>query len=82
MYPKRFYSNVPFQEIRTPGCYVSQDQGDLYRIPPEALAEGQSPLVGIVSRTGTQMVKISDDPWLPISQARQLAADADVHPNF
>jgi hypothetical protein len=82
LHPTPFCQSVPFHEIQTPGCYVSKDDGNLYRVPPEALAQGRSPLIEIVSKRGTIMAKVSDDPWLPISRARQLAADADVQPNF
>ncbi|HVP13390.1 MAG TPA: hypothetical protein VMV94_19615 [Phycisphaerae bacterium] len=80
--PVQHYQNVPFGEVQTPGCYVSTTTGTLFRIPAEALALGRSPLIEIVSRTGTLMTKITDDPWVPINKARQLCADADVYPNF
>jgi hypothetical protein len=73
---------VPFGEIQTSGCYVCNHTGTLYRIPDEALATGRSPLIEVVSSAGTLMTKVSDDPWIPISKARQLAADADLYPNF
>jgi hypothetical protein len=78
----REHLNVPFDEVQTPGCYVSRHTGNLYRIPAEALALGRSPLIEIVSKTGTLMTKITEDPWVPIGKARQLCADADVYPNF
>jgi hypothetical protein len=78
----QMHVNVPFDEIHTPGCYVSKNTGNLYRIPAEALALGRSPLIEIVSKTGTLMTKIAEDPWVPITKARQLCADADVYPNF
>ena len=74
--------NVPFGEVQTPGCYVAKNNGILYRIPAEALALGRSPVIEIVSKTGTLMTKISEDPWIPLTKARQLCADADVFPNF
>lgn len=82
MHPIQATLNVPFPEIQTPGCYVSKDEGNLYRIPPEALAPGRSPVIEIVSKTGTVVCKISEDPWIPISKARQLTANLDLHPNF
>ena len=81
-HPTQACLNVPFPEIHTPGCYVSKDEGNLYRVPAEALAPGRSPIIEIVSKTGTIVCKISEDPWIPISKARQLAANYDLFPNF
>lgn len=76
------HMDVPFDEINTPGCYVCKTSGTLFRIPPTALSQGQSPVIEVVSDTGAMMAKISDDPWLPITRARQAAADLDLRPNF
>lgn len=73
---------VPFTDIHEPGTYVSISTGNLFRIPEEALAKDRSPVLEIVSETGTMMTKLGDDPWMPISKARQLAADADLCVNF
>jgi len=73
---------IPFTEINEAGAYISNSTGNLFRIPEDALVVGRSPLVEIVSNGGTMMTKVSDDPWLPISKARQLAADADLSINF
>ena len=81
-YQAQHLVNLPFGDVQTPGCYVAKNTGNLYRIPAEALALGRSPLIEIVSKTGTLMTKISEDPWVPINKARQLCADADVFPNF
>jgi hypothetical protein len=76
------HGHLPFAEIQASGCYVSLNTGDLYRISAEALASRGSPLIKIVSKTGSLMTKIADDPWVPINEARRLCADADLHPNF
>lgn len=73
---------TPFAEIHEPGTYVSVTTGNLFRVPEDALVSNRSPLIEIVSHSGTMVSKISDDPWLPISKARQLAADADLSVNF
>jgi hypothetical protein len=75
-------ANVPFEGIDSPGCYVCKTTGALVRMPQEGLATGGSPVIEIVSKKGPVMMKISDDPWIPISRARQLSADADLHPDF
>jgi hypothetical protein len=78
----REHGHLPFHAIDTPGCYVSRNTGDLYRIPAEALALRQSPVIEIVSRAGLRMTRIAEDPWIPLNKARQLCADADLYHNF
>lgn len=76
------HTRVPFGEIHEPGAYVNIDTGSLFRIPEEALAKGRSPIMEIVSLAGPMVSKVCDDPWVPISKARQLAADGDIQINF
>ena len=73
---------LTFDQIDTPGCYVFVDNGLLFRIPPEALSKGMSPVLEIVAREPWHLVKISDDPYAPLSKARMLAADFDLRVNF
>ena len=73
---------VPFAELDSPGTYISNETGGLFRFPAEALAPERSPSIDIVSKTPTLLTKISNDPWVPISRARQLAADADLNISF
>lgn len=84
--PKAFNAlrtpRIPFAEIHEPGAYVSNSTGNLFRVPEDSLVHGRSPLIEIVSNTGSMMTKVCDDPWVPISKARQLAADADMFINF
>lgn len=51
-------------------------------MPNEALVNGRSPPIEIVSTEPTMMSKLSDNAWIPISKARQLAADADLDVAF
>jgi hypothetical protein len=76
------YQRIPFSEIHEVGAYVNIDTGSLFRIPEEALAHGRSPVMEIVSLAGPTVCKVCDDPWVPISKARQLAADGDIQINF
>lgn len=71
-----------FGEINEPGCYVCNTTGFLYRIPQDGLVGGRSPVIEIVAKAPAMVTRISDDPWLPISKARQLAADIDLYLNF
>lgn len=76
------FTEVTWESIHEPGCYVAIGSGDLYRIPKEALMAGASPIIHKVSINATRYVQLSPDPSLTLSQARMLAADLDVKPNF
>ncbi|HVP13673.1 MAG TPA: hypothetical protein VMV94_21035 [Phycisphaerae bacterium] len=80
--PTEEHAKTPLDPAPTPGCYVCRDTGNLYRIPADAIVFGRSPLLETASRGGSQITKIADDPYIPINRARQLCADADVHPSF
>ena len=73
---------LPFAELDSPGTYIANETGELFRIPADALASERSPNIDIVSKTPTLLTKISNDPWVPISRARQIAADADLNISF
>ncbi len=75
------FVTVPFGEISQPGIYVTQ-RGEMFRVPPESLAEGHSPLLDWTCKEGNLVTRITEDPYTPISKARQLAADADLFVNF
>lgn len=75
------FLTVPFSEINQQGVYVTQ-RGDLFRVPPDALAEGRSPILVWENLEGSLVSRISSDPYTPISKCRQLAADADLSVNF
>ena len=75
-------NRVAFSELETPGTYVSNESGELFRIPNDALAAGRTPVMDIVSNSPRMLTKISDDPWIPISKARQLAAGSDLFVDF
>lgn len=72
----------PFERISQPGCFVFNRTGDLLRIPDDAVVEGRSPTIDVVSREPWMLTKISSDPYLPLRSARALAADMDLHINF
>ncbi len=71
----------PFDEIQEPGVYVTQ-HGELFRIPPEALAEGHSPTITWLCESSNMVTCVTDDVWAPISKIRQLASNADLKVNF
>jgi hypothetical protein len=66
-------------KITRPGCYVCNQTGRLIRVCAD----------DITSRTGgpganepALVTKLSDNPYLPVSQARLKAANLDVEISF
>jgi hypothetical protein len=77
-----FGTQVPFESINAPGCYVCNWSGHLLRVPDDAVKPGRSPLIGITALDPLFVTKISDNPFIPVSKARMLAADCDIAVNF
>ena len=75
------FLTLRFEEIQDPGVYVTE-RGAMFRIPPDALAQGHSPLISWESKDSVVVTRVCEDPYAPISRARQLAADADLNVNF
>ena len=73
---------VPFEAINEPGCYICNWTGHLMRVPPDGVAPGRSPLLNIIGQDTLYVTKISDDPYIPVTKARLLAANCDVAVNF
>ncbi len=73
---------VSFADINEPGTYVANWSGHLLRIPEDSIKLGLSPLLNIVGRKPLLVTKISENPYLPITKARQLAADLDCNVVF
>ncbi len=71
-----------WNDIGRPGCYMLIGQGDLIRVPHEALLAGHSPLITITSNGETRVAKLSDNPATPITRLRMIAADNDLFVNF
>ena len=38
-------SEFNWENIKQPGAYIERETGHLYRVPPEALLRGSSPLI-------------------------------------
>ena len=71
-----------FGQINQPGCYILQHSGTLLRVPEDALIPGRSPAIDFVSNQKWIVTKITDDPFIPLTQARMTAADLDLFINF
>lgn len=70
-----------FNEITSPGAYLAQWSGHLIRVPEEAV-HGHSPSIQIKAQESLSVIKLSDNPYIPVSAARMIAADMDLQPNF
>ena len=73
---------VPFDQLNEPGCYICNWSGHLLRVPQDGVQFGRSPLLSIIGREPVFVTKISDNPFIPLTKARLLAADCDVNVNF
>jgi hypothetical protein len=75
-------TQVKFANVNEPGTYVSNWTGHLIRIPDEGIQPGRSPLIEIRGKEPMFVTKLCDDPFIPLSKARLIAADLDLNVNF
>jgi hypothetical protein len=80
--PQNLGAQFPFARISDPGVYISNWSGHMLRIPEDALKPGRSPVITILGKEQLTVTKLSDDPFLPITRARLIAADLDMIVNF
>lgn len=73
---------VPWQDLSEPGAYVERGSGDLYRIPKEALIPGASPMIRKESLGASRLVQLSKNPFITTMQARLMACEHNIEPNF
>jgi hypothetical protein len=72
---------IPFDSIHAPGSYVCNWNGHLLRVPDGGLMIDGSQ-INLVGPTPLFVTKISDDPQIPLSRARELASECCVTPSF
>jgi hypothetical protein len=75
-------TELPFEKINEPGTYFCNWSGHLMRIPDDAVRQGRSPVIEILGPETMVVTKLSDDPFIPLTKARMLAADLDHTVNF
>ena len=68
--------------VNEPGAYVDVATGELYRIPREALIQGSSPVIRKETLGRSRLVQVSKNPFITTFQARMLACEHNVQPNF
>jgi len=75
-------TQIRFDSINEPGCYVCNWSGHLLRVPEDAIKPGRSPLLSIMGTEPLFTTKISGDPYVTVSRARMLTANRDLSVNF
>jgi len=75
-------ATVPFDSINEPGCYICNWSGHLLRVPQDGIAPGRSPRMNLVGCDPLYVTKISDNPFIPVTKARLIAANYDVCCSF
>ncbi len=83
-YETRFQGarQMPFESLDEPGTYFCNWSGHLIRVPEDGVQKGRSPVIEIVGKEPVLVTKLSDDPFLPLTKARMIAADLDHAVNF
>ena len=77
-----FGTQIAFDCIQEPGCYVCNWSGHLLRVPDDGVAPGRSPLLNIVGPEPLFVTKIADNPYITITKAKLLASNGDLNVNF
>ena len=79
-------ATMAWNDIEEPGTYAALDGKTMFRVQEDALVPGRSPVITTVNAengtSGVSVAKISDDPNITLTKARQLCADSDIHPSF
>lgn len=75
-------ATVPFDSISESGCYVCNWSGHLLRMPDDSITSGRSPRMSLMGCDPLYVTKISDNPFIPVTKARLIAANIDVCCNF
>jgi hypothetical protein len=58
------HPEVSWDDLESPGFYVSRSTGNGHRVPAEALIKGASPVIEQVSAKPSRLVKLSDNPFI------------------
>jgi hypothetical protein len=71
-----------WHDLSEPGAYVERGTGDLYRVPTEALIPGASPMIRKESLGASRLVQVSKNPFVTTLEARLVACEHNIQPNF
>ena len=75
-------TTLPLASVNELGAYVCNWSGHLLRISEDGAAPGRSGLLDLVGHEPPWVTKIANNPFIPITKARMLAAALDVSANF
>ncbi len=75
-------AQIPFNAVCEAGAYVTNWSGHLIRMPEGAAKPGRTPLLNMLGSRPLIVTKISDDPFVPISDARTAAANLGALVDF
>ena len=75
-------TTLPYESIQGPGCFVCNWSGHLLRVPEDGVAAARSPLVNIIGCETLFVTKISDNPYIPVTKAKMVAANLDCAVSF
>ncbi len=75
-------SRTPLGEVTEPGAYVCFDTGDLIRVVRTHASSSEAELVDKHGDQPVLVTRVSEDPFVPISQARIAAANLDIEISF
>lgn len=70
-----------WEDITTPGAYVSVQSGKLFRITENALVRGASPAFMVQGDLGP-FVRIDENPHILNQKARLLCNEEEISPAF
>jgi hypothetical protein len=76
-----FFQEMEWNDVHTPGAYIDASTGDLIQVPQQAIGPA-SPLMSRVSTQNRQLVKLADNPYITLIEARRLCVLANINPNF
>jgi hypothetical protein len=74
--------SIPADNLREPGAYLCLWSGHLLRIPKETIRPSCFPLVMIEGSESLLVVRLSHDPHLSATDARETALDLGLFPDF
>ena len=75
-------SLIPFDQVCEPGAYICGWNGHLLRITPEGVSSAGTPAINMVGPEPLFVTKVSNNPFITLTQARLLACNFDVNVNF
>ena len=74
--------STPLGEITEPGAYVCSRTGDLFRVVGRGAFSNEAELIEKHGTEPIYVTRISNDPFIRISQARVAAANMDIEVSF